>query len=333
MGVRGEVLAMTIQYANMIFFGFVFLFIGFISQGIIQAGGDTVTPTRNLFISVIANIILDPIFIFGFGPIPAMGLLGAGIATVLGRLFGAILNIWHLFAGKALVKIDPKCFSPDARIFYRIVRIGLPSSISHSINSVGMILLMGLVGSFGTAAIAAFGVGIRLESLAILPVIGLLNALIPFVGQNLGAGKLGRARKATVLASCSVIMFMVIFTLLWFFVPEVIYSPFSSDPNVLRIGSEYFRIISVGYVFLGLGFVLGGAFQAAGRTGIQLIVNLLRWVVSIGVAYILVSGMGLNGVWIGFPLGNLAAFVLAYAIFKSGYWLRGWGGEEKSLAA
>ncbi|MCK5547976.1 MAG: MATE family efflux transporter, partial [Thermoplasmata archaeon] len=167
MGVEGDVLAMTIQYANLIFLGFIFLFIGFVSQGIIQAGGDTVTPTKNLLIAIVLNIILDPIFIFGLGPIPAMGLVGAGIATVLSRMVGAFLNIWYVFAGRSAVDIEPKSFKPDASIFLGILKIGLPSSVSHSINSVGMILLMGLVGAFGTAAIAAFGVGMRLESLAI----------------------------------------------------------------------------------------------------------------------------------------------------------------------
>ncbi|MBN2331072.1 MAG: MATE family efflux transporter [Candidatus Aenigmarchaeota archaeon] len=327
MGVSGHILDMTIQYSNLIFLGFVFLFIGFVSQGIIQAGGDTVTPTRNLFISIVINVILDPVFIFGIGPFPAMGLVGAGVATVFARLVGAMLNVWHVFAGKALVKIDPKCFRPDSSIFLRIVSIGLPSSISLSMNSVGMILLMGLVGTFGTAAIAAFGVGMRLESLAILPVIGLVNALIPFIGQNLGAGRQDRARRATTLSCYAVILFMLVFTAMWFFVPRLIFSPFTSDAAILDIGEGYFRIISFGYVFLGLSFILGAAFQAAGRTGLQLWVNGLRWALAIGIAYSLVSGFGLDGVWAGFPLGNFFAFLVAFVVLKSGYWLHGW--EEK----
>jgi len=191
-----------------------------------------------------------------------MGLVGAGLATVLGRLVGAMLNIWHVFAGRAAVKIDPKCFKPESSIFLRIIRIGLPSSISHSINSVGMILLMGLVGTFGTAAIAAFGVGIRLESLAIMPVIGLVKGLIPFVGQNLGAGRADRAKRATTLSCYAVILFMLVFNALWFFFPRMIFSPFTSDAMVLDIGESYFRIISFGYVFLGMAFILGAAFQA-----------------------------------------------------------------------
>ncbi|MCK5023803.1 MAG: MATE family efflux transporter, partial [Candidatus Aenigmarchaeota archaeon] len=177
MGVTGNILAMTIEYANLIFIGFIFLFIGFIAQGIIQADGDTVTPMINMVISIVANIILDPILIFGFGPIPAMGLTGAALATVIGRSIGAFLNIYHLFAGKTSLHMGIESFRLDPSIFKKIFIIGLPSSISNSINSVGMIFIMSLIGGFGTSAIAAFGVGLRLDSVAILPIIGLSHAV------------------------------------------------------------------------------------------------------------------------------------------------------------
>ncbi|UCD03178.1 MAG: MATE family efflux transporter, partial [Candidatus Aenigmatarchaeota archaeon] len=328
MGATGALLDMTTSYANLIFIGFIFLFLGFLSQGIIQAGGDTVTPTRNLAISVVANIILDPIFIFGFGPVPAMGLVGAGWATVIGRSIGAFLNIFHLLAGRAVVKIQPKCFRLDLSIMRRIFLIGWPSSLSHSINSIGMILLMSIVGVFGTAALAAFGVGIRLESLAIMPIVGMSSAVIPFIGQNLGAGKTDRVNKSVSLASYSVLLFMLLIAAFWSFVPEVLYSPFSSDPEVLAIGANYFRIIAVGYVFLGLDFILGGALQAAGRTTLQMFMNLFRWAVTVIAAYALVSSIGLNGVWWGFPIGNFLGFLLLVLVFKSGFWLRKWEGGK-----
>lgn len=324
MGVSGHVLEMTVQYANLIFFGFVFLFVGFIAQGIIQADGDTVTPTRNLAISVTMNIVLDPLLIFGFGPIPAMGLVGAGAATVLSRSVVAFLNIFHILSGRTSVSIRRECFSPDLGILRRIVVIGIPSSISNSINSVGMILLMSFVGVFGTAAIAAFGVGLRLETLAILPVIGLSHAVIPFVGQNLGGGEAHRAEKSVSYASYAVISFMLLFSAVWFFLPEWLFSPFTSDPQVLSVGADYFRIVAFGYVFLGLNFILGSALQAAGRTDYQLLVNAIRWVFTIIIAYALMNIIGINGIWVGFPLGNFIGFLIALAFLKSGLWLRRW---------
>jgi len=327
MGVSGHILEMTIQYANLIFFGFVFLFIGFIAQGIIQADGDTITPTRNLGVSVFLNIILDPLFIFGLGPVPAMGLVGAGLATVLARSVGAFLNIFHIFTNRTSIRMDMKYFVPEVSIFKRIVLIGFPSSLSNSINSIGMILLMSLVGAFGTSAIAAFGVGIRLESLAIMPIIGLSSAVIPFVGQNLGANRISRAKESISLASYSVIAFMCLFWLVWFFLPEIVYSPFTSDPDVLLIGSGYLKIISFGYIFMGLNFIMGAAFQGAGRTDLQLAVNLIRWISVISVAYFLVGILGMNGIWTGFPIGNFAGFLIAFTILKTGFWLRGWKGK------
>ncbi len=321
MGVHGEVLEMTVAYANLIFIGFIFLFIGFLSQGIIQAGGDTITPTKNLAISVVANIILDPILIFGLGPIPAMGLVGAGFATVLGRSIGAFLNIFHLLAGRASVKIRLNCFCFDPSILSKIFMIGWPSSVSHSINSVGFVLLMSLVGGFGTSALAAFGVGIRLESLAIMPILGIASALIPFVGQNIGAGKMERAGRGVTLASYVVLALMLLITAFWYFVPDVLYAPFTSDPTVMSIGVDFFMLVASGYPFLGLGIIIGAAFQAAGRTTLQMVINLFRWIAIIVMAYVLVDPMGINGIWIGFPLGHFVGFVAFFLFLKSGFWL------------
>jgi len=314
---------MTIEYSNLIFIGFIFLFIGFISQGIIQAGGDTVTPAIYLFISVILNIILDPIMIFGFGQIPAMGLVGGAIATVLSRGVGASLNIIHLLTGKSAVDIDPKCFCLDFSIIKRIITIGIPSSVSNSINSIGMIALMSIVGGFGTAAIAAFGVGVRLESLAIMPAIGLSTAVTPFIGQNLGAGKLKRAKKSIMLASVAVIGFMGMFSLIWYFGPSILYSPFTQNPDVMSIGINYLQIIAAGYIFMGLSFIINAAFQGSGHTRLQLFVNSTRWIIVVAIAFMLVDIFGLSGIWIGFPIGNFAGFIVALLLYKSGLWMRG----------
>lgn len=322
MGISGGTLEMTLQYMNIIFFGFVLQFLGMISQGIIQADGNTITPTKNLVAGVVANVILDPLLIFGFGPVPAMGVAGAAIATVATIAIVAVLNFYHILSGKTSLCIKAECFKFDPKLVKKIFFIGLPSSISQSFNSIGMFLLMGLVGTFGTTAIAAFGVGIRLESIAIMPSIGLMIALIPFVGQNLGAEKPDRAREGVKKAAYATILFMLFFSAVWFLTPELLFAPFTKDPAILATGAMYFRIIALGYVFMGLNFVLGGALQAAGRTDLQLVINITRWVVVISLAYFFASFMGLDGVWLGFPIGNFAGFLLAYSLFRSGYWLK-----------
>ncbi len=209
-------------------------------------------------------------------------------------------------------------------ILGKIFFIGWPSSVSHSINRVGMILLMSLVGVFGTSALAAFGVGLRLESLAIMPTLGVASALIPFVGQNLGAGKMDRVNRAVSLTSYVIFAFMVLLMALWYLVPHILFSPFTADPEVLSIGIGYFQIISLGYIFMGLRFIIGSAFQAAGRTTLQMMINLLTWAVTVGIAYMLVGGMGMAGIWWGFPIGNLVGFITFMIFLKSGFWLRKW---------
>ncbi len=322
MGATGPILDLTLQYSNLIFFGFIFVFLDFVAQGIINADGNTSVPTRNLLIAFIFNVILDPLLIFGIGPFPRLGLFGAALATFLSQAISIFLNISYVLRGRTTVKVDLKCFKWDSSIFKRIVIIGLPSSVSQSMNSIGMILLMGLVGGFGAHAIAAFGVGVRLESLAILPIIGLASAVIPFIGQNLGARRPERAKKAASAATLSAFAFMAFFSLLWFFIPQLIYSPFTSDPEVLGIGAGYFQIIAFGYVFLGMNFIIGSAFQGAGRTDLQLLMTLVRWAIVVGVAYAFVGAFGLSGIWMGFPIGNFISFLVSFSILKSGFWLR-----------
>jgi len=324
MGATGQVLDLTMQYATIIFIGVIFLFSGFIGRGIIQADGDTVTPTKYQAIAVGLNIVLDPILIFGLGPFPEMGLVGAAVATVIARSIETGLILAYLFRGKTRISLAPKDFSLDFGIVRRIFNIGIPSSLSQSVNSIGLILMMAFVGGFGTTAIASFGVGIRLESLVILPVIGITAALIPFAGQNLGAGAIKRARDATMFAVGVITAIMIVVGVFFFFIPELIFSPFTTSAEVIATGGQYLRIVALGYVFLGIELVFGGIFQGAGRTDLQLGVNLIRWIFIVLGAFILMNAIGIEGIWWGFPIGNFAAFAVAGIIYKSGVWLKGW---------
>jgi putative MATE family efflux protein len=324
MGITGNLLELTLTFMNIIFVSFVFQFLAMTATSIIQAGGNAITPAKNLAAGVALNAVLDPLLIFGFGPVPAFGIAGAALATVFSLALVMLLDYAFIFSGKTSVCITRACFKPEAKIVRRIATLGFPSFLSQSFDSVGFFLLIGLVTAFGTSAIAAFGVGIRLEAIAVLPVIGLMVAVMPFVGQNLGAGKLDRAKEGMKKAGYAAALFMLFFASVWFLAPEVLFSPFTSDPAIISIGSGYFRVISLGYVFLGLNFVLGGALQAAGRTDLQLIINMTRWILVIVLAFTLTPILGINGVWTGFPVGNLVGFFIALGFIKSGYWLKRW---------
>ncbi|MCK4714243.1 MAG: polysaccharide biosynthesis C-terminal domain-containing protein, partial [Candidatus Aenigmarchaeota archaeon] len=139
-----------------------------------------------------------------------------------------------------------------------------------------------------------------------------------------GAGKIDRVNRSVTLTAYVVIACMAFFTVLWDLGPELLYSPFTSDPQVMSIGVDYLKIIAIGYIFLGLDFVFGSAFQAAGRTTLQMILNMFRWAITVLIAYVLVGSMGLSGIWWGFPIGNFIGFLAFFAFLKSGFWLRKW---------
>ncbi len=249
MGATPEILELTLLYSNTIFIGFIFLFIGFISQGIMQAEGDSKTPMINMAISVMLNIILDPILIFGLFGFPALGIFGAALATVLSRSVGAGLNIFYILKGRGLIKINPKDFSFDLRIMKKIIFLGAPASIGHLTISLGLTVIMSFVGVFGVLSIAAYGIGTRLDSIAILPVIGLISATIAMVGQNIGAKKLERAKKTIFYSTAISAFLMGIVAVIFVLFPEPFFKLFSADKEVISIGLVYLSIAAFSYPF------------------------------------------------------------------------------------
>ena len=186
MGADEIVLPLAMSYSNIIFAGISFMFLSFMAASIIQAQGNTKAPMKFQGAMVLLNLVLDPIMIFGLFGFPALGLPGAAIATVVSRGLMTILLLSYLFKDRTKIRLRPRDFSFKPAILKRIFLVGFPASVGQSINSVGFILVMALVGGFGTAAIAAFGIGMRLDSLILLPAMGMAQAVIAMVGQNYG---------------------------------------------------------------------------------------------------------------------------------------------------
>ncbi len=322
MGATGEVIPLTKAYSDLIFIGFVFLFIGFIGQGILQAGGNSTTPLKFNFIAVVLNIALDAVLIFGLFGFPRMEIVGAALATVISRSIGAGLIILYLVSNKSKIKLCPKSFRFDFGIMRRIISIGTPSSLGQSITSIGMVLLMSIVGAFGTFAIAALGIGMRLDSLAFLPVIGLASATISVVGQNLGARNIERAKETISIAAKIAIILSLIVSVFFLSFPAQVFSVFSSSAEVVEIGTVYLSIVALSYGFSGMLFIYNAGFQGAKRTGLSAGIILFMWTLSLSVSFALSRLIGLHGAWYGALVSFIAAAMLAFAILKSGYWLK-----------
>ena len=321
MGADEELLGLTMEYATPIFIGVIFMFIWFISDSVLKSQGDSKTPVKILAVSVLLNIILDPIFIFGFGFVPAMGLAGAAWATVIARIVGATTVIFFIFSPKCKINLNPKHFKPEPKQVINMLKVGLPASASEILGSAGFMALTGIVGGFGSFAIAGLGIGLRLNSVVIMPLIGLGSGVITVVGQNLGARKPERAKQTAIVATKIGVFIGLFFMLISLLFSKEIVGIFSNDAEVLRIGVEYLSIVALGFGFMGINHIFVHAFQGAGRTDLAFIVSTIYWVTTVVAGLILSQTMGLTGVWIGMTGAVIIESIIVSAIFLSGKWL------------
>lgn len=321
MGATPEILELTLLYSNTIFIGFIFLFIGFISQGIMQAEGDSKTPMINMAISVVLNIILDPIMIFGLFGFPALGIFGAALATVLARSVGAGLNIFYILKGKGLIKIKPKDFSFDAKIMKNILFLGTPASAGQLTIAFGSTVLMSFVGVFGTFAIAAYGISTRLDSIAILPVLGLISATIAMTGQNIGAKKIERAKKIIFYSTAISAFLMGIVAVIFLLVPEPFFKLFSADKEVVSIGLVYLSIVAFSYPFRGILMAVSSGFQGAGNTLLSMVMTGGYWILIVILSFFLKENYGLKGIWYSLLFSAVIGAIITIITYKTNLWI------------
>jgi putative MATE family efflux protein len=324
LGADDKVLPLSIEYSTYIFIGFMFLFLGFIGQGILQAEGDSKTPFRCNVIAIALNIILDPILIFGLFGFPALGVVGAAIATVLSRSVGAALVLSFIWRGKAQTKIDlsPKYFRFDFGITRRIFSLGFPASLGNLIFSLGLLLMMSLVGSFGKYAIAAYGVGIRMNFIIMMPTMGIMSALVSITGQNIGAGKIERIEDTVKIAIIVISIVMTAFTVFLVSFPQLIFRIFTSEEEVIAIGVIYLRIISFRFVFRGIAMLFMAVLQGAGKTALSTIIIALNWIVVLLLSFFTGELYGLPAIWVSSLVGALFFSSSAFLLYQQRVWLK-----------
>ncbi|MBE6970349.1 MAG: MATE family efflux transporter, partial [Ruminococcaceae bacterium] len=266
-------------------------------------------------VGALTNIILDPVFIFGWFGLPAMGIAGAALATIIGQLLGAIVSITlNLRKNKEL------CFRlgnirPDAKIIGRIYRIGAPSILMIAVGSVMNFTMNRILLGFTSTAVAVFGTYGKLQSFAFMPVFGLNNAMVPVIGYNYGAGKKDRiyATIRWAVTYACVIMFTIL--LIFQTVPHVLLAVFDASEQMMAIGVAALRRISLCFVFAGFCVVAGSACQALDRSFASLVVSVLRQVVVLlPAAWLLAQSGDVNMVWWAFPIAEIMS-LLASCVF------------------
>ncbi|MDO8741001.1 MAG: MATE family efflux transporter [Candidatus Woesearchaeota archaeon] len=323
LGATPDIFDMTLDYAKIIFLGSVFSFLNMMLSAVLRAEGDTKTPTKILLFTTILNLVLDPFLIFGLAGLPEMGVAGAAIITVFAQLISVVLLFRHILAKRSEIRLNIRDFKFNFSIMWKTLAIGIPSSVSNMFTSLGFMFLMKNVSIFGSYAIAAYGIGIRMDAIAIMPAIALTTAVLTMVGQNIGAKKPHRAEKTAWVAVFLISVFMLFIGLLFFIAPEMWIRIFTDDPEIIKIGYWYFRIISLSYLFRGFQFIMNGAFQGSGKIVMPTIVNISAWFVfAVPLAYIfsIKLGFGLIGIWSAILISSVYGGIANIFLFSRGHW-------------
>jgi putative MATE family efflux protein len=323
-GAGPEVLTDAISYFQVSSFGFVFLFMFYVFQSLMRGIGNVMLPMYIVLATVLLNLILDPLFIFGWGPLPGYGVAGAAIASVITQGISAFIGIAILFKGKMGIRISFSDMRFDFPWVTRMFKLGIPSSMEQSSRAASLTVMVMLVASFGSEVVAAYGIGARILSLVIVPAMGFAMATTTLVGQNVGAGKIKRAGKIGDLSSKIAFFGLTGIGILLFFLAEPITRFFvPGDEQVIQDGALFIKIMAPSFGLLGVQQVLNGVFNGAGFTTASLLISVFSlWVVRFPLAFILSYNTTLEaaGIWWAFPISNLIAAIIAFTYYKMGYW-------------
>lgn len=310
-------------FTRIMFAGNLSIILLFLINGIFRGAGDASIAMRSLWIANGFNIVLDPILIFGFGPVPAYGLEGAAIATTTGRSIGILYQLYHLTNGKSIIKLGIRNVVIRLKTVVELVRISMGGMGQFLIESASWIFLVKVMSLFGSEALAGYTIAFRVIVFSILPSWGLSNAAATLVGQNLGAQQPERAESSVWKTALYNMIFLGLISIVFFMAADPILRIFSSDESVLKIGTDALKIICLGYVFFAYGMVISQAFNGAGDTKTPLIVNFfVFWVFQIPLAYWLSVTLGWqsNGVFTTIALAHSLQAVISVFLFRRGKW-------------
>jgi len=282
-------------------------------ERLLQATGKTLYSMYAQMLGAVANIILDPVLIFGLWGFPEMGIAGAAVATVIGQLAGLLLAILlHQTRNREVRLSLSLCLRPSLHTVGRVYAIGLPSIVMGSISSVMVFGMNLILAGLNQTATAVLGVYFKLQSFVFMPVFGLNNAMVPILGYNYGARRPERLKQTIKLSVCAAVAIMLVGMAVFQLLPDRLLLLFKASEDMLRIGVPALRIISLSYLFAGYCVVCGSVFQAMGHGFLSLVVSVGRQLlVLLPVAWLLSLTGSLDAVWLAFPIAELASLTLS----------------------
>jgi putative MATE family efflux protein len=295
----------------------------FVINAIYRGAGDAAIAMRVLWLANGLNIVLDPILIFGLGPIPAMGIEGAAIATNIGRGSGVLMQLWILFRGGKHIRLLASQLVWRGAIMWNIVRTSLGGIGQMIVAMTSWIFLMRILASIGSEAVAGATIAIRIMMFTLMPAWGMSNAAATLVGQNLGAAQPDRAEASVWRIGWYNMAFTIVVSVLFFVMHDRLVAIFTQDPQVIAIGGEWLRILSYSYFVYGWWMVAVQAFNGAGDTVTPTKINLVFfWLIQIPLSYVLAITLGWqhSGVFWGVFISETSVGLFTLWLFSRGKW-------------
>ena len=323
MGAEADVIEGGVGYTAIIFGGSGTIVFLFLINAIFRGAGDPMIAMRALWLANGINLVLDPILIFGWGPIEAMGVEGAAIATTIGRGAGVVYQLWCLFSIGGRLRPGPGDLKIAPPVLLRLLRLSAGGIAQFLIHTASWVILVRIIALSGSIAVAGYTIAIRIIDFTIMPAWGLGNAASTLVGQNLGAGSPDRAERSAWRAVRVNLWFLSTVGIVFVFFAEGLVGIFTDDPAVLRYGADALRIIALGYPVYAVGMIMVQSFNGAGDTDTPTKINFfVYWVFQIPLAWILAQhfGQGPYGAFYAILAAEGLLAVVGSAIFRRGHW-------------
>ena len=325
-GVGPDIFAQADQFQRTLFLGLVFSFGFLMFQALMRGVGEVKIPLYINIGTLALNFGLDPLFIYGWGPVPAFGVAGAAVATLLTQALSFAIGIGVLLHGRAGIKLSFKGFQPDWALMGRAFRLGVPSSIDLSARALGLSVMTVLAAAYGTTVLATYGIGSRILALGIIPALGISLACSTLVAQNIGAQNLPRARRtANYAIAISFGGLLVVGLLGWLAARPLVGFFLKGDAAVTTDAVEFVQIAVFSLCFTGAQQSVSGALRGAGNTLSAMVLTLIGvWGLQLPVAWYLSrhTALGFHGLWWSFVVANVLSALLALLWYMRGKWLK-----------
>ena len=330
MGAGPDIFEPANQFQRVLFWGLTFNFGFLMFQALMRGVGEVKIPLYINLATLGLNFVLDPLFIYGWGPVPGLGVAGSAAATLVTQVLSVLAGVVVLLRGRSGIQLSVRGYRPDWQLLGRIFRLGAPSSVDLSARALGLSVLTTLAAGFGTTVLATYGIGSRIIALAIIPALGISLACSTLVAQNVGARNLPRAlRTANYALGVSFAVLLVLAGAIWLAARPLVSLFLKGDEQVADYSVEFIRIATLSLAFTGVQQTVSGAFRGVGNTLSAMVLTITGiWVFQFPVAWYLShhTALGFRGIWWSFVVANVGIAAVA----GLWYWKGNWHGQDRA---